>query len=85
MERDLVAGDAVGVVLEAFGATFDDVCKVGAFYRGDRGADELHANLPIRSSYFTEPGPATTGVPLPRLSWDGAAIEVEAFAMVEPG
>ena len=41
----------------------------------------LHANLPIRSSYFADPGPATTGVPLPVLAYDAMMVEIDAFAM----
>ena len=40
-------------------------------------------NLPIRSSYFKEPGPATTGVPLPALAYESMVIEIDAFAMVD--
>ena len=74
----------IGTILNELGADYDDICKVGTFYRGDWGADALHSNLPIRSSYFSEPGPATTGIPLPDLAYEGMAIEIEAFAMVEP-
>ncbi|MDD9981936.1 MAG: hypothetical protein OXU81_11360, partial [Gammaproteobacteria bacterium] len=45
------------------------------------GAEALHANLPIRSSYFSDPGPATTGVPLPGLAYDAMVVEIDAFAM----
>jgi hypothetical protein len=55
----------------------DDVCKVTTYYRADCGADALHANLPIRSSYFRDPGPTTTGIPLPRLFSDQALIAIE--------
>jgi len=54
-----------------------------AVYKGDCGADALHANLPIRSSYFSNPGPATTGVPLPTLAYDGMSIEIDIYAMAE--
>ena len=74
----------IKTVLEALGAGFDDVCKVTTLYSGDCGADALHANLPIRSSYFTDPGPATTGIPLPQLAYDQMMIEIEIFAMTEP-
>ena len=46
-------------------------------------APALHANLPIRSSYFADPGPATTGVPLPALAYESMVIEIDAFAMTE--
>ncbi len=74
----------IGTILNELGAGYDDVCKVTAFYVGDCGAEALNANLPIRSSYFSDPGPATTGVPLPALAYEAMMVEIEVFAMVTP-
>ena len=74
----------VRTILNELDADFDDTCKVLTHYQGDCGADALHDNLPIRSSHFTEPGPATTGVPLPMLGREGLAVTVEVYAMVAP-
>ena len=49
--------------------------------RATAGAEALHANLPIRSSYFADPGPATTGIPMPVLAYDAMMVEIDAFAM----
>jgi enamine deaminase RidA (YjgF/YER057c/UK114 family) len=68
-------------VLEALGLKLDDAVKVTAYYQGGASADQLHANLAIRSGSFTEPGPASTGVPLPALAYDGMMIEIEIVAM----
>ena len=73
----------IGTILEELGASYDDVCKVTTVYHGDCGADALNANLPIRSSYFPNPGPASTGVPLPELAYDSMMIEIDIFAMKE--
>ena len=73
----------IGTILNELGADYDDVCKVTTVYKGDLGPDDLNANLPIRSSYFRDPGPATTGVPLPALAYDSMAIEIDVFAMKE--
>lgn len=74
----------IGTILRDLGADYSDVCKITTMYEGQCGYDELHENLLIRSSYFTEPGPATTGVSLPLLSYPGMIIEIDAFAMSEP-
>ena len=74
----------IGTILEELGASYDDVCKVTTVYHGDCGGDALNANLPIRSSYFPNPGPASTGVPLPELAYDSMMIEIDIFAMKEP-
>ncbi len=73
----------IGTILNELGADYDDVCKVLAFYQGDCGEDALNANLPVRASYFADPGPATTGVPLPALAYPSMVIEIDIFAMKE--
>jgi enamine deaminase RidA (YjgF/YER057c/UK114 family) len=73
----------VGTLLQALGADYGDVCKVLTLYAGDCGPEDIHTNLSIRSSYFAEPGPATTGVPLPLLAYPDMLIEIDIFAMVE--
>jgi enamine deaminase RidA (YjgF/YER057c/UK114 family) len=69
--------------LAEYEAGMDDVVKINCFYKG--GADEatLHRNFAVRSACFTEPGPATTGVPLETLGLGagGMEIEIEALAM----
>jgi enamine deaminase RidA (YjgF/YER057c/UK114 family) len=74
----------IGTVLNALGASYDDVCKVTTVYQGGASGDDLHENLSIRSSHFTEPGPATTGIPLPVLAYPDMSIEIDVFAMTEP-
>ena len=71
----------IGTILRELGADYEDVCKITTMYAGGCGAEALHANLPIRSSYFSEPGPATTGVPLPVLAYDAMMVEIDVFAM----
>ncbi len=71
----------IGTILRELGADYGDVCKMIAIYAGSCGAEALHANLPIRSSYFADPGPATTGIPVPVLAYDAMVVEIDAFAM----
>ena len=71
----------IGTILKELGADYDDACKIIAIYQGDCGPEALNANLPIRSSYFEAPGPATTGIPVPALAYDAMVIEIDAFAM----
>ncbi|MFZ5792395.1 MAG: RidA family protein [Pseudomonadota bacterium] len=83
---DLVAQTKIAManierVLAGFDAGFDDVVKVTAFYQGVASAETLHENLAIRSACFTEPGPATTGIPLPFLAYERMVIEIEVVAM----
>lgn len=74
----------IGTILNELGADYSDVCKVTTMYEGESSYDTLHDNLLIRSSFFQEPGPATTGIPLPALAYPGMIIEIDVFAMAEP-
>jgi enamine deaminase RidA (YjgF/YER057c/UK114 family) len=76
--------DNIRKVLDGLGASMDDVVKVTTFYKGDGGGADLHENLSIRSSYFRDPGPATTGISLPFLAYSeaGMMIEIEVIGMV---
>jgi enamine deaminase RidA (YjgF/YER057c/UK114 family) len=74
----------IGTILRDLGADYKDVCKVTTVYQGDCGGEDLHSNLSIRSSFFPEPGPATTGIPLPKLAYPDMVIEIDVFAMTEP-
>lgn len=73
----------IGTILKELGADYGDVCKVLTLYEGEAAYDTLHNNLGIRSSYFPDPGPATTGVPLPVLAYPNMVIEIDIMAMVE--
>jgi len=70
-------------VLAGFDATLDDVVKVTTFYQGSASADALHENLLIRSGSYQEPGPATTGIPIPNLVYDNMVIEIEVIAITD--
>lgn len=71
----------IAKVLAEFGLVLDDVVKVTTFYAGNASAEVLHDNLSIRSASFTEPGPATTGIPMPCLAYEKMEIEIEVVAM----
>jgi enamine deaminase RidA (YjgF/YER057c/UK114 family) len=74
----------IGTILKELGADYGDVCKVLALYQGSSSAEDLHKNLSIRSSFFSEPGPATTGIPLPALAYPDMVIEIDTYAMADP-
>ena len=74
----------IGTILNELGADYDDVCKITTVYQGNGDSETLHGNLSIRSGYFRDPGPATTGVPLPALAYESMVIEIDTFAMKKP-
>ena len=57
--------------------------KVNAFYAGDVGEAELKRNADVRFSFFQQdPGPASTGVPVPYLAYEEMVVEIDLIAMV---
>lgn len=69
-------------VLALFGAGLDDVTKVNCFYAGGASETMLMQSAQTRFSFYTPPGPCSTGVPLDALAYDGMMTEIEVVAMV---
>lgn len=74
----------IGAILRDLGADYDDVCKVIAVYEAPSGAYTRHKSLSISASYFRDPGPATSGIPLPKLAYPRMVTEIDVFAMADP-
>jgi 2-iminobutanoate/2-iminopropanoate deaminase len=68
-------------ILQASGASLDDVVKVGVYVRDIDEFDAIHA---VRRRFFTKPYPASTMVQVSRLVDDRSLIEIDAIAVV-PG
>jgi len=73
----------IGKVIELLGCEYKDIFKMNCFYKGSDNPDDLHANVDIRSGYFEKPGPASTGIPLNYLAYEGMVTEFETIAIVE--
>jgi enamine deaminase RidA (YjgF/YER057c/UK114 family) len=78
-----VSMDFIAAILAGFGATVDDMLKISCFYVSDGTPESLHANLAIRSGYFTDPAPASTSVPLEKLGFEGIMLEIEGIAALD--
>ena len=74
--------DNIGRILAKLGASHDDVVRFNIFYVGEATAEAWAEHARVRASYFTEPGPATTAIPLPRLHPPGAVIMMCCWAML---
>lgn len=66
-------------ILEANGATFDDVVKLQTFVTSLDDLDRMRA---VRSRYLTSEPPASTAVQVVALVVPGALIEVDAVAVI---
>ena len=76
------AMDFVGRILSDLGMGYDNVVKVSAYYVGSVGPKTLAENGLVRFSYFkSQPGPASTGVPVPYLAYEDMLIEIDMIAM----
>ena len=69
-------------VLDEWGLTFKDVCKATTTYVGDSSAEALHDNMVVRNSYFSKPGPASTGLRINHFSNSQGKISVTLFGLV---
>jgi 2-iminobutanoate/2-iminopropanoate deaminase len=66
-------------VLEAGGATLENVVKVTVFVSDMENLKEIHE---VRAEYFKEKYPASTLVEVSRFTAEGCMIEIEAIAVV---
>ena len=69
-------------MLEANGASFDDVVKIQTFLTT---MDELQGSRDVRARYLPDEPPASTAVQVAALMVPEALIEVEVVAVVPVG
>lgn len=73
--------ERLGAVLAELGADYDDAVKFNIYYRGAGLASDWEPAARVRAGYFNEPGPATTGIPVPGFDTPDHAIMMEIWAM----
>ena len=69
----------LGAILEAHGATFADVVKIGTYLTT---LDDLAGMREVRSDYLTSEPPASTAVQVVALVVPDALIEIDLVAVV---
>ena len=67
--------------LAAMESGFDEVVRVNARFTGDWDESAWGINVGIRSGYYARPGPASTGIVVPRLEVPGAMIQAGCVAV----
>lgn len=77
--------DNLGHVLAKAGANFTDVLKLNTFYTGNGTAEDWEVPARIRASYFPDPGPAPTGMPVPSFPNRGMMAKIAVTAMQGAG
>ena len=76
-EQTRVVMDGLAVALLSRGKSFANVVKATTFFSGGNTEDEMHANIKIRKSFYPNPGPASTSVPIARMADPGAKVRIE--------
>jgi enamine deaminase RidA (YjgF/YER057c/UK114 family) len=72
---------ALGSLLKQLGADLQDVVKANIFNVEPGDAETWAEPALIRASFYNEPGPAATGISLPRLWPSGVMIRNDVIAM----
>lgn len=80
-EEFRLAWRAVGRILEAAGAGFDDVLELTTFHVGLR--DHLQTFLGVRDEFLRAPWPAWTAIGVSELAVPGARVEIKVTAGVD--
>gem|GEM_PF-63834 len=75
--------ESTRTVLASFGLTLDDMVKQNSFYQGQADPETIVTNQRYRSSFYSEPAGASTGVPLPCLPLEDLLVSVETVAMTQ--
>jgi enamine deaminase RidA (YjgF/YER057c/UK114 family) len=73
--------EATRAVLAELGLQLDDMVQQTSFYYGESRPEVIVQNQRLRSSYYTEPAGASTGVPLTRFALEDVLVTIETIAM----
>ncbi|MBL7209042.1 MAG: RidA family protein [Dehalococcoidia bacterium] len=80
VEQTEVIYEKLKAILEAAGATFEDVVWTTDYITSK---ENYKATADIRQQYFGESFPASTGIIVKSLLSEGALIEIDAVAMLD--
>src|SRR5262245_6228489 len=83
LEQTRQVMESTRTVLTSFGLTLDDMVKQNSFYQGQADPETIVTNQRYRSSFYSEPAGASTGVPLPCLPLADLLVSVETVAMTQ--
>jgi enamine deaminase RidA (YjgF/YER057c/UK114 family) len=81
LEQTRLVMESTRTVLASFGLSLDDMVKQNSFYLGEADPATIVSNQRYRSSFYTEPAGASTGVPLPCLPLAELLVSVETVAI----
>lgn len=73
--------DRVVSSLRAVDADIQDVVKLNVFFSGSDNAEDWAAAARVRADYFSDPGPAATGISVPNFPQAGLATKIAVTAI----
>jgi enamine deaminase RidA (YjgF/YER057c/UK114 family) len=71
----------IAELLESDGLDLDDVAKFNIYYRGEGTQDDWATAARVRAGYYSEPGPAATGIPVPGFADESVLIAMQVLAL----
>jgi enamine deaminase RidA (YjgF/YER057c/UK114 family) len=81
LKQTEAAMEGLRATLGEFGAGLDEAVKLNIYFESPGGGEHWRDAALLRGSYFTEPGPVATGLPLPRMP-GGELTRIEVMAML---
>jgi len=72
----------IGNTLTQFGAGFGDVVKSNRWYSGRARVEDFEPAALACAQFYSDPGPAATGIPVPRFSNPDVVIKLSCVAML---
>jgi enamine deaminase RidA (YjgF/YER057c/UK114 family) len=80
-EQTRTVMDNTGHTLAAFDLTLNHMVKQTSFFFGRADRNDIVTNQTLRSSFYSEPAGASTGVPMPALAMEDTMVTVDTIAM----
>ncbi|MEQ9488702.1 MAG: RidA family protein [Alphaproteobacteria bacterium] len=80
-EQSKITLNKLNRLLAALGADLHDAVKANVFNVEPGDQEDWKAAAMVRASHYKEPGPAATGISVPRLAEDGLMVRNDVIAM----
>ena len=81
VEQSYIVLDKLQRLLQGLGADLFDAVKANVFNVEPGQQEEWKAAALVRAAHYREPGPAATGLSLPRMQKDGSMLRYDVIAM----
>ncbi len=73
---------AIADTMRERGWRFEAIAKATTHYVGSSSAEDLHENMAVRNTYYSRPGPASTGLPVAAFPFSASKIAVDVLGVL---